>query len=183
MPKRVAKKIGFSRSLFCLALIMFNIVAMGAAIHVFNTLGYLSAGLVTQTAIAEQSADHAKVLERVLMVTTGIPSRGGVVSRSIEVIATAYTPDDGDGDGIAADGRPVVPYRSIAVDPAVIAAGSKVYVPGFGVMNPHDTGGAIQGNRIDICLPTKDEAYNWGVRRLKVLIFKDDESKPVAEKY
>lgn len=38
----------------------------------------------------------------------------------------------------------------IAVDPAVIKLGSKVYVPGYGAAVAGDTGGAIKGNIIDL---------------------------------
>lgn len=59
----------------------------------------------------------------------------------MEVIATAYTPAEDKGGPLAADGRPAIPYKTIAVDPAVIPPGCQVYVPGFGIMDPHDTGG------------------------------------------
>jgi uncharacterized protein YabE (DUF348 family) len=38
----------------------------------------------------------------------------------------------------------------VAVDPALIKLGSKVYVPGYGVGLAGDTGGAINGKRIDL---------------------------------
>lgn len=65
------------------------------------------------------------------------------------IYATAYTPYDDECSGQAADGRPAVPYRTIAVDPRVIPPGSRVYIPGFGIMDPHDTGGDIKGNRVE----------------------------------
>jgi 3D (Asp-Asp-Asp) domain-containing protein len=33
-----------------------------------------------------------------------------------------------------------------------------------------DTGGAIKGNRIDIFIPSKQDAINFGVKQLKVTI-------------
>ncbi len=38
----------------------------------------------------------------------------------------------------------------IAVDPAVIKLGSRVYVPGYGLAVAGDTGGAIKGNIVDL---------------------------------
>lgn len=49
---------------------------------------------------------------------------------------------------------PVVPWKSVAVDPAVIPMGSKVFVPAYcpkhGWMVAGDTGGAIIGLHIDV---------------------------------
>jgi uncharacterized protein YabE (DUF348 family) len=39
----------------------------------------------------------------------------------------------------------------VAVDPRVISLGTQVYVPGYGLATAADTGGAIQGRRIDLC--------------------------------
>ena len=53
----------------------------------------------------------------------------------LDVSATAYwymDPDDASGTGLAYDGQPAVPYKTIAVDTKVIPLGSKVYVPGIG---------------------------------------------------
>ncbi|SET74156.1 Uncharacterized conserved protein YabE, contains G5 and tandem DUF348 domains [Oceanobacillus limi] len=60
--------------------------------------------------------------------------------------------------------------KVIAVDKNVIPLGSKVWVEGYGEAIAGDTGGHIQGNRIDIHVPTKSEAYKWGVRKVKVKI-------------
>ncbi|MFD2045585.1 ubiquitin-like domain-containing protein [Ornithinibacillus salinisoli] len=60
--------------------------------------------------------------------------------------------------------------KVIAVDPSVIPLGSKVWVEGYGEAIAGDTGGHIQGNRIDVHVPTKSAAYSWGVRTVKVKI-------------
>jgi 3D (Asp-Asp-Asp) domain-containing protein len=39
----------------------------------------------------------------------------------------------------------------VAVDPRVVALGTKVYVPGYGVGTAADTGSAILGRHIDLC--------------------------------
>lgn len=58
----------------------------------------------------------------------------------------------------------------IAVDPRVIPLGSRVHVSGYGDAIAADTGGAIQGNRIDVWLPC-GEAYAWGVRTVTVTVY------------
>ena len=40
--------------------------------------------------------------------------------------------------------------------------GTKVYVEGYGYAVASDTGGAIKGNKIDVFLPNKSEAYQLG---------------------
>ncbi|MFS0673850.1 ubiquitin-like domain-containing protein [Ornithinibacillus sp. 179-J 7C1 HS] len=60
--------------------------------------------------------------------------------------------------------------KVIAVDPSVIPLGTRVWVEGYGEAIAGDTGGHIVGNRIDIHVPTKADAYQWGVRKVKVKI-------------
>ena len=73
----------------------------------------------------------------------------------------------GTGDGIAYDGTPVLPWATCAVDPDVIPLGSTVLVDlgdgeGLRYFRANDTG--VQGNHIDISVPTHDEALRLGVR-------------------
>jgi 3D (Asp-Asp-Asp) domain-containing protein len=58
----------------------------------------------------------------------------------------------------------------VAVDPSVIPLGSRVYVEGYGYAIAGDTGGAIQGMRIDLCFNTYDEAIHFGRQTVKVYI-------------
>ena len=60
--------------------------------------------------------------------------------------------------------------KVIAVDPNVIPLGSKVYVEGYGEATAADTGGAIKGNKIDVHVPSKSQAKNWGVKSVKVKV-------------
>lgn len=79
-------------------------------------------------------------------------------------------PVDASGTGLAADGKPAIPYKTIAVDPNVIPMQSEVYVPDIGWCIAHDTGGAIKGNKIDIAMDSKEAAYQWGRRIVRVKI-------------
>ena len=60
-------------------------------------------------------------------------------------------------------GTTMTPYRTIAVDPKVIPLKSKVEIDGK-VYIAEDTGGAIKGNKIDMCVSSHSEANNLGVR-------------------
>ena len=78
----------------------------------------------------------------------------------------------GKTDGITASGVKATPGVTIAVDPDVIPLGADVLVDyGDGelhYMRADDVGGAIQGNRIDICVETHEEALELGVRTATV---------------
>lgn len=58
----------------------------------------------------------------------------------------------------------------IAVDPNVIPMGSRLYVEGYGEGIAADQGGAIKGNRIDLCFATHQQALNYGMKTVKVTI-------------
>ena len=69
-------------------------------------------------------------------------------------------------------------YGVIAVDPRVIPLGSRVYVESsdggkswvYGFAIAGDTGGAIKGNRIDLCYNTKAECYQFGRKSATVYV-------------
>ena len=89
------------------------------------------------------------------------------------VQATAYwthDPVDASGTGIAYDGTPAVPYKTIAVDPRVIPLQSQVYIPGIGQVRANDTGSAIKGKIIDIAMDSRKAAWNWGRRNIEIYI-------------
>lgn len=93
--------------------------------------------------------------------------------QTMTVTATAYTAQCDGCSGITYTGVNLNEDRHakvIAVDPNVIPLGSKVYVEGYGEAIAADIGGAIKGNKIDVHVPTKDEAYQWGVRTVDVTI-------------
>ena len=97
-------------------------------------------------------------------------SRGDMrFSRSYYMQATAYLPTDGDGKCITATGIRAR-HGVVAVDPRVIPLGSRVYVPGYGVALAADTGGAIKGKRIDLCMESRREAMKFGRRSVKVYV-------------
>ena len=75
--------------------------------------------------------------------------------------------------GITASGTRATPYRTVAVDPPVIPLGADVlvdYGDGAGLRRyrAEDTGGAIKGNRIDLCVGSHAEALQLGRRTATV---------------
>ncbi|MEY8765029.1 MULTISPECIES: 3D domain-containing protein [Clostridium] len=99
-------------------------------------------------------------------------STGSAPSSSSKVLtmqATAYC-----DNGYTATGVPTRRnsggYSTIAVDPRVIPLGSRVYVQGYGYAIAADTGGAINGNIIDLYVPTQAEAESWGRRTVTVYV-------------
>jgi uncharacterized protein YabE (DUF348 family) len=87
-----------------------------------------------------------------------------LVVKKLTVVATAYSAGGRTATGV--DARPGV----VAVDPSIIPLGSRVYIPGVGLVQAEDTGGAIHGNRIDICMSSEEAARRWGVRTVTVYI-------------
>jgi uncharacterized protein YabE (DUF348 family) len=100
-------------------------------------------------------------------------SRGAASGREMYVTSTAYTASCNGCSGTTATGinlRANPNVKVIAVDPSIIPLGTKVYVEGYGYAIAADTGGAIKGYKIDIFVPSKADAYRWGVRKVKIRI-------------
>lgn len=60
--------------------------------------------------------------------------------------------------------------KVVSVDPSVIPLGSKVYIEGYGTYTAADTGSAIRGKKIDIHMPTEQDAIQFGRKQVKVTI-------------
>lgn len=98
------------------------------------------------------------------------PSRGTIRFKKMLVMeATAYTPFDDGQSGLTASG---IPARRgiVSVDPRVIPLGTRVYVMGYGPALAADTGGAIKGARIDLCIEDYNDAIRFGRRTVEVYI-------------
>lgn len=97
-------------------------------------------------------------------------SRGAVrFSKVVKMRASAYTPWDEGCIGITKMGIPAK-RGVVAVDPDFIPLGTRLYIPGYGHALAADIGGAITGDRIDLCVDTKSEAFQFGRRDVKVYI-------------
>jgi 3D (Asp-Asp-Asp) domain-containing protein/cell division protein FtsL len=120
----------------------------------------------------EKASSTVKSVTRV--ASSNLPSRGTPSSgREIVVTSTAYTASCAGCSGTTAMGinlKANPGAKVIAVDPKVIPLGTKVHVEGYGYAIAADTGGAIKGNKIDVFIPTKSEAYRWGRKTVTVKI-------------
>ncbi len=100
-------------------------------------------------------------------------------SRKIQVTATAYDTSPGENGGYSRTALGLKPgYGIVAVDPRVIPLGTKLYIESpdggaswsYGVCIAGDTGGAIKGNRIDLCYNTQGECIQFGRRSATVYV-------------
>jgi uncharacterized protein YabE (DUF348 family) len=111
-------------------------------------------------------------------VTAAAPTSGA----TLQVSSTAYTPWDPGCGGLSVILAKIAAYKIpdgwgiVAVDPAVIPLGTRLYVPGYGNAVAADTGGAIVGNKIDVCYwvegetASREAALLWGRRTVTVTI-------------
>ena len=94
-----------------------------------------------------------------------------------ECVITAYCPCElccGEwADGLTATGLPAVP-GIVAVDPDVIPMGSTVVIGGRRYLAA-DTGGAVRGLRVDVCLSSHQEAEKFGVQNETVWVMEGGE--------
>lgn len=170
----------------------------GRAIRVYETVvtggvegtRYVKAEEVLTESVAEVvSVGTKKAVRQILVASRSThvapkPARAPTSGKRIAVISTAYTPWDSSCGGISVIERKLRAYAVpsgwgiIAVDPTVIPLGSKVYVSGYGNAIAADTGGAIKGNRIDVCFwvggeaASRNAAFSWGRRSVTVTIIK-----------
>lgn len=125
---------------------------------------FISDGKVVRTTII-----HADVTDPGVsgIAKTGSPE--GAVGYVTTMDASAYHPSDGNGLGITATGTKAG-RGTVAVDPGVIPLGSSLFIPVYGEAVAADTGGAIQGNRIDLCMETYQECYDFGRQNIEVFV-------------
>lgn len=76
-------------------------------------------------------------------------------------------------DGITASGAHATPYSTVAVDPSVIPLGAELlvdYGDGAGLRRyrAEDTGAAVKGDHIDLCVGSHAEALQLGVKTATV---------------
>ena len=126
------------------------------------------------------TGDDVPATERCYMTAEEIKTENELIEEALlarshkieDVTITFYCCEEyahicGTGNGITASGRRVTPYVSCAVDPDVIPLGSTVMLEYNGEMvylRADDTGGAVNGNHIDIAVPTHDFALSLGIQ-------------------
>jgi 3D (Asp-Asp-Asp) domain-containing protein len=92
------------------------------------------------------------------------PVRTLAAGSTITVMSTGYALR-----GRTSTGIPTGP-GVVAVDPSVIPLGTRLTIPGYGVGIAADTGGAVQGNVIDVWFPTTQQALAWGRRTVTIVL-------------
>ncbi len=93
--------------------------------------------------------------------------------RAHRMLATAYDPGPHD-NGWDNAGTTKLGWRTrrgiAAVDPSVIPLRTLLFVEGYGLAWAGDTGGAIKGDRLDLCFNRTEEAERWGRRRTRAWV-------------
>ncbi|WP_413521891.1 3D domain-containing protein [Brochothrix thermosphacta] len=113
----------------------------------------------TEKLVAEKEEKATETVE-----TKAEAPAAATSGRTMQVEATAYT-----GGGITATGINLNDNsKVIAVDPSVIPLGSRVLIDGYGEYIAGDTGGAINGNIIDVYVASHSEAISFGRRALTI---------------
>lgn len=127
----------------------------------------------SQVASSNNAAQASAPVAKTVQTPSASSSSSSNVARTMTVEATAYTAFCAGCSGTTANGtnlRANPNAKVIAVDPNVIPLGTKVWVEGYGEAIAADTGGAIKGNKIDVFIPNKEGAYDWGRRTVTIKI-------------
>lgn len=127
-------------------------------------------GMMTGMALARDTAETE--VDRVIVYVEKAVQAESRTSLG-EFVITAYCPCDvccgKYADGITASGTIATEGRTCAVDPTVIPLGTEIEIAGVKYV-AEDVGGAIKGNRIDICFNDHKSAVNYGVRNEEVYV-------------
>ncbi|PZX05628.1 3D (Asp-Asp-Asp) domain-containing protein [Psychrobacillus insolitus] len=105
--------------------------------------------------------------------TASTPATTESTTQEMTVTATAYTAYCEGCSGVTSTGIDLISnpnQKVIAVDPTVIPLGSRVWVEGYGEAIAGDIGGAIKGNKIDVFIPSTQDALNWGSKTVTIKV-------------
>jgi len=148
----------------------------GEMVHVYRII--VSQGVESGRTLTKSHVVRDAVPQIVAVGTARIPRLFAASARTVAppvggrrmtVVTTAYSRHDAGCDEFTATGATAT-RGVVAVDPRVIPLGTRLYVPGYGYAVAADTGGAIKGNRIDVCFDTRAECMAWGRRTLEIII-------------
>jgi 3D (Asp-Asp-Asp) domain-containing protein len=116
----------------------------------------------------EEKKEEVKKEEKIIIETKKVLKNSDLPKGKFVINASAYTAaadECGKSDGITASGKKVKENETIAC-PKGFAFGTKVNIEGYGTYICQDRGGAIKGNKIDIYMETKAQAFAFGRRNL-----------------
>lgn len=100
-------------------------------------------------------------------------------SKKFTMTATAYDSSLSENGGNTRTAYGLIPqYGVVAVDPKVIPLGTKLYIESsdggkswvYGYCIAGDTGGAIKGNKVDLCFNSKRECIKFGRKTATVYV-------------
>lgn len=133
----------------------------------------LQAETIIEEPVKKVVAVGTKVVTASATTTSRNNSAAPAGGKEFYVTSTAYTASCAGCSGITATGinlKANPDMKVIAVDPKVIPLGSKVWVEGYGYAIAGDTGGAIKGNKIDVFVASKSDAYAWGRKKVRIKV-------------
>ena len=98
-----------------------------------------------------------------------------------EFTVTYYCGEDyphicGTANGVTSSGATAFAGVTVAADPSIIPTGTYIYIKGVGMRVVQDTGGGIQGNKLDVYVDTHDEALENGIHEASVWIITKGEN-------
>ncbi len=112
---------------------------------------------------SEEAAPAPTVLETTAPATVA-PTVSADGVRTLTVEATGYALRGRTATGL------LTAWGVVAVDPSVIPLGTRLTIPGYGEGVAADTGGAVQGAKIDLWFPSVAQALAWGRRTVTITI-------------
>lgn len=126
---------------------------------------------LTETTVSQETTEQTTVEETIEIELTTVKFED--IPDLIELGTfklTAYCVCEkccGKSDGITFSGVKATPYKTVAVDRNIIPLGTELYINGDYFV-AQDTGGAVKGNVIDVCVSSHEEAEDFGVHYAKV---------------
>jgi len=106
------------------------------------------------------------------------------------MVVTAYSPDER-SCGTFADGQTATLHsvwtngmQLVAADTDLLPFGTLLSVPGYAgdaVVPVLDRGGAIKGRKLDLLMPTHEQAMSWGRQELQVTVWEYADGEPPTD--
>ncbi|MCL6605995.1 MAG: ubiquitin-like domain-containing protein [Paenibacillus sp.] len=129
---------------------------------------------IPKPVVAVKTSTTTSKSTKVSANSTNVTSKAGVDFDYKKVIKnvsmTAYSSEEPGIGTRTASGTRVTEGRTIAVDPDIIPMGWWVYIEGLGFRRAEDTGGAINGNKIDVYYDSLSNARNFGRKSRTVYV-------------
>ena len=125
----------------------------------------LTAAPVTAPAIKPHRAEVKPMVD--FPVPTLVPPKPPKI---VHMEVTAYTVEEGNGDGITASGVVGTPFYTVACDSLPI--GTKLRINGE-IWEVQDRFGGGYGDRLDLLMETKEQCFDFGRQWIDVEIIED----------